>query len=98
MGTYAALDSSHVRLLTASVTRVGTVSATDMTNGSAPFLAFWATIPYTGSDPTRAQDWVKANAGKPGATMTIDSAFFEIDPTPSDLNSRRLNVIAVGAR
>ena len=62
------------------------------------FLGFIATLPYTGAKPTDAQNWVKDNVSKPGATMTIATAVFEIDRTPSDISSRRLNIIAVGAR
>ena len=98
--TYASESTTRVRLLTASITpaTASLASSRAFIDAAATYLGFWATMPYTGADPVAAQTWVKANVAKPGATTTIGPAFFEIDPAPSDIGTRRLNVVAVGAR
>jgi hypothetical protein len=96
--THVSESATRVRLVTASITPATTAARSIIDQSAGVFLGFIATLPYTGAKPTDAQNWVKENAAKPGATMTIGSAFFEIDPTPSDSGSRRLNVVAVGAR
>lgn len=81
-----------------AITPATTAARSIIDQSAGVFLGFIATLPYAGAKPTDAQNWVKDNAAKPGATMTIGTAFFEIDPTPSDIGSRRLSIVAVGAR
>lgn len=95
---YASESATRVRLVTAAITPATATARSIIDQSAGVFLGFIATLPYTGAKPTDAQNWVKDNVSKPGATMTIATAVFEIDPTPGDISSRRLNIIAVGAR
>jgi hypothetical protein len=95
--TYVSQDASHVRLITASITPGTSTSAQILNEAAGAFLSFIATLPYTAADATRAQQWVKANVATSGASMTIASAYFEIDPAQGS-TTRRLNIVAAGAR
>jgi RDD family protein/zinc ribbon protein len=96
--SYASETSTRVRALTAAITPATRTAKSILDQSAGVFLGFIATLPYTGARPSDAQNWVKNNVTKLGANMTIATAFFEIDPSPSDIGSRRLNIVAVGAR
>jgi hypothetical protein len=95
---FASESGTRVRFLSASITPVSAAARSRIDEAAGLFLGFMATLPYSGAKPTEAQAWVKENVVRPGTSMTIGTAWFEIDPTPSDINSRRLNIVAVGAR
>ncbi len=42
------------------------------------FLAFVASVPYTGAEPKKAHDWVLSNFNQDGASIVIGSARFTI--------------------
>jgi zinc ribbon protein len=96
--SYASETSTRVRALTASITPATRTARSILDQSAAVFLGFIATLPYTDAQPSDAQNWVKNNVTKLGSNITIATAFFQIDPSPSDLGARRLNIVAVGAR
>lgn len=80
-------SADHTLIATAmghSTTQITYVNATCMNFGTrdtseiaAPFLGYVASLPYDGSQPQRARDWVEANVARNTAT-TIGSVQFEL--------------------
>jgi hypothetical protein len=77
---------------TDSVSRVNariTVTKKDTSAIALPELLFVASVPYKGSDPQKAQEWVRQNIGKKSKTV-IGGVIFEIDAPAT--TSRSLSI------
>ncbi|HLA76950.1 MAG TPA: hypothetical protein VJU18_05145 [Vicinamibacteria bacterium] len=67
-------------------------SASDML--AVMFLANLAGVPYQGSEPQRARQWVSANIG-PGGTLAIGGVHFELSGAPG---TRTLDMVVPDVR
>lgn len=97
-GTGLLASTLKVHVTAEDVDRLQSIDAVAMQLASpddklaGDFLGFVATMPYRGSEPTRARDWVKANLVKGGTTVIGGVRFSLFGPA----TGRTLQMVAAG--